>query len=200
MVLDDFKKKHGKASNVFYTNGSKVEERINILIEQFKSFQKVQRRKSVIWAVILITLALIYLTFQGHKSGLTNLGLVMIGTGFILGSVYLYFRYKPLTPISYSLPTVAFLSLAVKKLNYLNLIDWFVIVPLLLILGTGGGLVFIESLLKYTNHLTLLSVIWILFFLLLSFFSFWAGKKNWDKEYGGLAKKLIDMKRNFLSE
>ena len=199
MELDDFKKKHWKDSNFFPGNGSR-EERINNLIDQFKSVQKTQRRKSIIWAGILITLALIYLSLQGNQTGLTNLGLVMIGTGFILGSVYFYFRYKPLTPISYSLPMVEFLSLAEKKLNYFNLTDWFVTVPLLLILGTGGGFIFVESLLKYTNHLTLLTIIWILFFLLLSLFGFLAGKKNWDKAYGGLVKKLIEMKRNYQSD
>ena len=117
MELDDFKKKHRKASNVFYGNGSKEEERVNSLIEQFKSVQKIQRRESIIWAGILITLAVVYLSLQGHQTGLINLGLIMIGTGFILGSVYFYFRYKPVSPISYSLPMIEFLSLAEKKLN-----------------------------------------------------------------------------------
>ena len=200
MELDDFKKKHRKASNVFYGNGSKEEERVNSLIEQFKSVQKIQRRESIIWAGILITLAVVYLSLQGHQTGLINLGLIMIGTGFILGSVYFYFRYKPVSPISYSLPMIEFLSLAEKKLNYLNLADWFVIVPLLIILGTGGGFIFTESLLNYTDNLTLLIVIWILLFLLLLLFGFWAGKKNWDKEHGVLINKFTEMKRNYQSD
>ena len=193
MELDEFKKKHRKASNVFFGNGSKEEERVNNLIDQFKSVQKNQRRKSIIWAGILITLSVVYLSLQGHQTGLTNLGLVMIGTGFILGSVYFYFRYKPVSPISYSLPMVEFLSLAEKKLYYLNLTDWFVIVPLLLILGTGGGIIFIERLLNYTNNLTLLVIIWILFFLLLSLFGFWAGTKKLGNEFGFLIKKINEI-------
>lgn len=200
MELNDFKNKHRKASNVLYGNGSKEEARINNLIEQFKLVQKNQRRKSILWAGILIALAVVYLSLQGHQTGLTNLGMVMIGTGFILGSIYFYFRYKPVSLISYSLPMVEFLSLAEKKLFYLNRTDWFVIVPLLLILGTGGGIIFIERFLNYTNNLTLLVIIWILFFLLLSLFSFWAGKKNWGKEYGILIKKITETKRNYQSD
>ena len=194
MELDDFKKNKRKDHAAISDNVSGYEERIDDLIVLFKTDQKKQRRRSILWIFILIVLALLYLSASGRQDGIANLGQVMIGTGFILGSLYLYFRYKPLSPFNYSLSVVEFLTKAELKLNYLNLIDWLVIIPLLLILGTGGGFIFISRLLNYIDNLTLLTVIWILFFLLLSLFGFWAGKKNWDKQHGDLIKKIIEMK------
>lgn len=131
------------------------------------------------------------------KSGLKALGYLMIGEGLITGAAYLYIRYKTFSPGTYSLPITEFLLRAKKKISYFNLIDYFIIIPLLLLLGTGGGLVFVVSLLKYTDNSVLLIIIWIIFFFALSVFGFLAGRKNWEKEYGPLFQRIVEMKNNY---
>ena len=52
------------------------------------------------------------------------------------------------------MPVSDFIDKVEKNLNFMNLIDWLIIIPLLLILGTGGGIILITRLLKYTDNLT----------------------------------------------
>jgi hypothetical protein len=92
---------------------------------------------------------------------------------------------------------LTYLSKAKNKLAFLNLTDWFIIISLLLILGTGGGFILVESLLKYTDNLTLLIIIWIIFFISLCVFGIWTGKRNWEKTYGDLLEKITEMKNSY---
>jgi len=197
MELDDFKKKKEQTTVKPTTEDKEFEERMNLLICLFESDQKRQRRISIFWAAILLMLSFSYLSLKRLHAGLSDAGVLITITGFILGAAYVYFRYKPLDPLSYSLPVPEFLSKAKNKLAFLNLTDWFIIITLLMILGTGGGFILIESLLKYTDNLTLLIIIWIIFFISLCIFGFWAGKRNWKKNYGDLLEKIAEMKNSY---
>jgi hypothetical protein len=132
-----------------------------------------------------------------HQTGMNALGYLMIGAGLIIGAAYLFIRYKSFSPGTYSLPITEFLQRAEKKISYFNLTDYLIIIPILLFLGTGGGLVFVTSLLEYNDNSVLLIIIWIIFFLALSVFGFLAGRKNWEKDYGPLFQKIIEMKSNY---
>jgi len=52
-------------------------------------------------------------------------------------------------------------------------------------------------LLKYTANDTLLIIIWVLFYISLCAFGFWAGKRNWQKTYGDLFEKITKMKNSY---
>jgi hypothetical protein len=197
MELDDFKKKKLNYHSSEPENETGYEERVDCLISIFKSYQKKHRKKVVVMIAVNTSLAMIYLLNMIHKTGLNALGYSMIGAGFIIGAAYLFIRYKTFSPGTYSLPITEFLLRAEKKISYCNLTDYLTLIPILLVLGTGGGLVFVTSLLKYTDNAVLLIIIWIIFFLALSVFGFVAGRKNWEKEYGPLFQKIIEMKNNY---
>ena len=61
-------------------------------------------------------------------------------------------------------------------------------------------MVFITRLLRYTDNSTLLIIIWVLFFVSLCVFGFWAGRKNWQKEYGDIHRRIMEMKNEISSD
>jgi hypothetical protein len=194
MELDDFKKKGKQNRDFSITEDKSTGDRIDDIIKLFKSYEKNQRKK-VIYSIIFISLlAAVYITNMASQKGLTALGYLILGMSFIGAVIYLLLRYRSLSPISYSLPLKEFVERAERKINYFNAIDYLIIIPLLAFIGTGGGMVFTTRLLRYTDNATLLIIIWVLFFVSLCIFGFWAGRKNWQKEYGDLHDRIMKMK------
>lgn len=188
MELDDFKK--GKS------RGSASPNRMDEMISLFKSYQAEQRKKSVYWSGFLILLSVIYFSLMRNLAVSSKAGMLILGVGCILGALYIFLRYRPLQASSFTLSTKDFLALAEDNLKYFKVIDWLIVIPLLLILGTGGGLVFVNSLLHHTDNAMLLIIIWCIFFPSLSVFGFFAGKKNWKRDYGTLLNDLEQMNNN----
>lgn len=197
MELDDFKRKHEvrKPDSPDIEADQKV--RVDDLVNQFREYQKKKRKHSFLMIFINTLLALIYLRYAILQSGLTAIGYYLLGFGVIAGVIFLFFRYKSLSPETYSLPVSKFLEKAEKKITYFSIIDYLIIVPVLIVLGTGGGLVFTGSLLKYTDNSLLLIVIWVCLFITFCVFGFFAGRKSWQKEYGKFFLKISEMKNQY---
>jgi hypothetical protein len=197
MELDDFKKKDRQRKDFAKVDDQSSNERIDNMIDTFKSYQKTQRKKAIYIIILNFSLAAIYISNMAFQKGMTALGYFILGMGCIGAVLYLFIRYKPFSAETYSLPLKEFLDRAERKTSYFNSIDYFIIIPLLMFLGTGGGMVFTTRLLRYTDNSTLLIIIWVLFFISLCLFGFWAGKKNWQKEFGDLHTSIKEMKNSF---
>lgn len=195
MELDDFKKSNLKHDGNEIETSLNHDSRTDQFLELIKTKIKNQRKKSLMWISFLLMLSVIYISVSARMDSLTSIGYHLCVIGFTLGAIYLYFRSRPLTNSIYTLPVLDFMDKAEQKINYMNLTDWLIVVPLLLILGAGGGMILITRLLNYTDNITLLIIIWIVFFTSLSIFGFIAGKKNWKKEYGQLLNDLHDLKK-----
>jgi len=190
MELDDFKNRNSRHNTIKPETDLINNSLMDILIDSFKTEINNQRKKSFIWISILIMLGIIYLSTSTQVSDFTSIGYHLTVIGFVLGGIYLYFRYRTLPNSIYTLPVFEFIDKAEKKIKFINLSDWLIIVPLLLMLGTGGGIIFTTRLLNYTNNITLLLIIWVIFFIALSIFGFVAGKKNWEKEHVVLLREF----------
>jgi hypothetical protein len=190
MELDDFKNRNSRHNTIKSETGLINNSLMDVLIDSFKIEIKSQRKKSLIWISVLLMLGIIYLSTSARVSDFTSIGYHLTVIGFVLGGIYLYFRYRTLPDSIYTLPVLEFLDKAEKKIKFINLIDWLIIVPLLLMLGTGGGIIFTTRLLNYTDNITLLLIIWVIFFIALSIFGFVAGKKNWEKEHAVLLREF----------
>lgn len=190
MELDDFKK------NMLYSTPKKTEQgpgqnsEVDQFIASFKSHINKQRRKVILMAIMLLVLSIIYTSSFVKETGLLRFGYGLVLTSFLLGAVYLYWANKPLPDNIYSLPVSDFLYKAEKKLKFMKLSDWLIIIPLLLTMGTGGGIILIIRLSKYTANFGLLLGIWILFFVSLVLFAFYVSKKEWEKEHGLLLREI----------
>lgn len=150
-----------------------------MLIELFRKSEKKQARMRI----MLIMLFILYTALAASQSGATATGYRLCGLGFVLGAAYLYFRYRPLPANAYTLPIMVYLRKAEKQLRYLTTVDYFIILPLLVIIGIGGGLILTGGLSNYTDRIDLLTGIWVIFFTGLCIFGFWAGRKTWIRDY-----------------
>lgn len=202
MELDDFKNKNLVQANNENGSAQNNNSVIDQFLESFKTSAQAKRKKAITWVLFLLVLGILYISINmryssgiGKFDNLTSIGFGLSTIGFILGAIYLYFRYRSLPDSFYSMPVLNFIDSAEKNLNFMNLIDWLIIIPLLLILGTGGGIIFITRLLNYTDNFTALIIIWIVFFVALSIFGFYASKKNWKKEHSQLFKEFQEFKK-----
>lgn len=197
MELDDFKRKKRLTNDVTAGVDKSDTVREDNIIDLFRSYQKKKKKEATVMVVVNFALAAIYITNLLSQTGMATLGYFLLGAGLFGGAIYLYLRYKPFSHETYLLPIKDFLGRAERQISYFNLTDYLIVIPLLLIIGTGGGLVFITSLLKYTANDTLLIIIWVLFYISLCAFGFWAGKRNWQKTYGDLFEKITKMKNSY---
>ena len=197
MELDDFKGKKSLTNDVTAGVDKSDTVREDNIIDLFRSYQKKNKRKATMMIAVNFALAVIYITNMSFQTGMAALGYFLLGAGLLGGAIYLHLRYKTFAHETYLLPIKDFLGRAERQISYFNLTDYLIVIPLLLIIGTGGGLVFITSLLKYTANDTLLIIIWVLFYISLCAFGFWAGKRNWQKTYGDLFEKITKLKNSY---
>jgi len=190
MELDDFKKSNLNRDGNEIERSLNHDSRTDQFLELFKTEIKNQRKKSLIWISFLLMLSVIYISVSVRMDSLTSTGYHLCVIGFTLGAIYLYFRSRPLPNSTYTLPLLDFMDKAKQKINYMNLTDWLIVVPLLLILGTGGGIILVNRLLHYTPNTILLIIIWILFFISLCIFGFVVSKKKWKKEQQSLLEEF----------
>jgi len=186
MELDDFRKAASKQLSGLSGNGIKQESRINSVIEQFRLEQAKTRKQSIAWAIVLVTLSAFYFTRFVTEAGLYSAGMMITGTGMVMGAIYKWLASKPVPDSSYSLPLMQFLSIADRRMRYLPAPELFKVIPILIILGTGGGMIFVGRLLLYTENLYLLLAIWLVFYTVLCIFGYLASRKIWKKKYGEL--------------
>jgi len=186
MELDDFK------NTGFKDDENRLAEDSGLCITDLykrveESFRKQMRTKRY-FIIVLLMLSVMYLVLSGRLDD--NEGLKLIAAGFVAGAIYLFFRYKPLPDNFYFLPLREFVDASAMRLKYFALIDWLIVIPILAILGTGGGLQVVETLSKYTDRIWLVILIWILFYLGLCIFGFFAGRRDWMQEHSGLLRYL----------
>ena len=188
MELDDFKQKEFPSDQKGMEAGRSVIS--GQLMEKLQSELRREWVRTLAWMAVLVMFSIHFLTLRTGTADLASMGGSFIAAGFILGAVYLYLRYRPLAPSLYRLPTAEFLSTAEKRLRYMNASDLLVVIPLLLLLGTGGGMVLVSRLSHYTDNVNLLLAMWVIFFVLLSLFGFYAGKKDWEKTHSALLQEV----------
>jgi hypothetical protein len=191
MELDDFKQKPLFAEAPKDAIDSST---IGGVREQVETDRKKARKKLILFAMYDIMLAVIYLSLHDQELRLYNLGMKLLVLGLLSCGLYLLFKARPLKDSLFGLPLNEFLGEAEKRLQYITPKDLLIITPLLVLLGTGGGLVFTSRLSQYTSNLSLLIIIWLVFFTALCAFGFYAGKKNWKKEQGPILDEVKRIK------
>lgn len=162
--------------------------------EQVEASRKKQRKKLILFAVCDIVLAVIYLSLHNPELRLYNIGMKLLALGLFSASTYLLLKARPLKDSLFTMPLKEFLEEAERRLQYMTAKDLLIIIPLLALLGTGGGLVFTARFSQYTHNLSMLIVIWMVFFIALCAFGFYAGKKDWRKEYGPILEEVKRLK------
>jgi len=184
MELEDFKNEIPGVDHVSGpgSGSSGTNELIGRIDEGLKKALKTKRY----FVIFLVSMSVIYmgLAFRGTF----NTGPFLIVTGFWAGAIYLSLRYRPLPDSIYLLPLREFVKAADYRLRYFAVIDWLVVVPILIVLGVGGGIYLVESLSHHIEKTWIIILAWVIFYTALCIFGFFAGRKDWRRDN----KALID--------
>jgi hypothetical protein len=194
MELDDLKSIE-KAPGLTGREGSPVSPQgLDGLIEELKAADAKGRKTIVQFSVFIITMFVIYITVATSRDGGSGLGYRILAGGFFLILLYFYWLYRMLRKIDYAEPVMKFLKKAERRYSFMNPTDWFIVGPLLAILGTGGGFIVHYTFLKYFDNVTIPLAIYITFFISVVLFGFWASKKNWKKDKGEILNRIKKMR------
>lgn len=193
MELDDFKKVN------MSTQADKAgigEDPYASLMERIRENFVKQKKTARYVAIMDIVIAVIYVAVLKKDELHYNIGLTLLCTGLILGAAYALLKSRKLKDSLFSLPIVNFLEETEKRLIFMRLFDWLTVIPLLIMLGTGGGFILVSRLSRYTQNIEMIITIWVLFFIVLIIFAFTVSKKDWQKENGALLDSIKEIKKS----
>jgi hypothetical protein len=192
MELDDFKNVGPKVEPVIVpgTVSNDNNERIGRID---LGLRKVLKAKRYI-VITLVSMSVIYLGIAFR--GTSNPGPFLIVTGLWAGAIYLSIRYRPLPDSIYLLPLSEFVKAADYRLRYFAVIDWLVVVPILIVMGVGGGIYLVSRLSLYTQKTWIIILVWVIFYIALCVFGFFVGRKDWSKNNRALLDDLQKLKES----
>jgi hypothetical protein len=194
MEPDDFRK--GNDPDLVYQED--LSAGYSSLVERLRGVLAKQSRLRKIMILFHLSLSIIYIAAMSRSE--EKLGLSLMVAGFVSAAIYLYFRYKPFPDNFYILPVKEFFRLSYRRLKYISRADFLILIPILALLGSGGGFHLVYRLSRYTEKVWLVILIWIIFYIGLCIFGFWAGKKDWKKEYGSLMEEVERIEKSFSDE
>lgn len=195
MELDDFKLKVKPAGLPGQDGAPDSQSGINGLIEELKAADSKGRRATIYFMIILFVLLGAYASRLAIYRGPMVIGYELLVFGFVLILIYFFWKLMLIRKIDYAGPAMTFLKNAERRYTFLPPAEWFIIIPILAILGTGGGFIVYFSFIKYFEDVTIPVMIYIVFFISLVIFGTWASKKNWRKENGQILEKIRKMRQ-----
>lgn len=197
MELDDFKRAPLPDKGSYENAAGKKPDNLDNFIEELKQADIKDRKKARMFIIVMIMFLVIYTPIMMRYQGMMKDGFAMIVMGFALILVYLFRRYRKIRKIDYSAPTVKFLKETAERLSFMRPADWFISIPLLFLLITGGGLVVYASFLKYFGTSPWPLTIYLIVISAAVAVGFWSGIKIWKKDKGGIVDKIRKMQEEF---
>lgn len=191
MELDEFKKTgHDRPSPATHGDG----HRLDALIKDLKEQDVLMRKKIRLFSIIYIVFIGLYsaiLTTQDNE--VMKLGYSLLVLGFMLIIGYFSYLFMRVVKIDYSAPMIQFIKKALKRYAFMTVTDWLIVIPLLLVIGTGGMIIVWGSFSKYDPRPYLAAGIYLAVFLVAVTIGFWAGIKDWHKSNGNLYRRLQNL-------
>jgi hypothetical protein len=195
MELNDFKFKENLTGVAGQDGNPDNQSGMNGLVNELKAADNKARKAMYQYIIIIFVLLGIYASRMAIYKGPLSIGYELLVIGFVLILLYIFSKIMMIRKIDYACPAMTFLKKAERRYTFIPLTEWFIIIPILAILGTGGGFVVHYSFLKYFEDVTVPVVIYIVFFISITIFGTWASKKNWLKEHGQTLEKIRNMRR-----
>lgn len=200
MELDDFKMKGKEFENFKQNDEQSTQGNFNSLITDLKAADLKGRRQIIFFIIIIFSLITVYSSVRTRQNGPESIGYEILIGGFILILIYGFSQLLMVKNVDYTAPALVFLKKAEKRHTFMKLSDWFITMPLLAILGTGGGFILYHSFAVYHVNLKLLMVIYTILFIMLVIFGFWASRRNWKKEKGEILDRIKKMRQEIEME
>lgn len=197
MELDDFKNSLTEQKSPEFTGDKINMQPMETFIEELKAFDSKERLKIRTFILIFGMFVLIYSGRLFEHPGEMKTGFSLIVLGFALAIVYFYWGFRKIRKVDYFSPTTVFLAEAEQRYRYMKPSDWLVVIPLLIIFITGGGMVVQASFERYFGDSLVPLFIYLGIMLITVAFGSWAGYKNWKGNKGRMLEKIRAMKIEF---
>jgi hypothetical protein len=166
------------------------------LIGQLKDADSRDRKSLVFTLIISGLFIMIYGTSIARNSGVMLMGYQFLAGGFVLIFLYILIRYFQHKKIDYSEPVILFLQKAEKRYRYFRFSEVIIAIPLLIFIGTGGGLIVYDSFKKYFPGSYIPIALYLLIFISAVSVGLWASRRKWVNE----KKRILNNIRLVLSE
>lgn len=175
------------------TGNDPLQRLIRDLQEKDRDDTKALRILTVVFAMFVV----IYLGAMTRQSGLMREGYAIMTGGFLLSMLFFLFRLRNRSRIDYSAPVIQFLRCAERRHAFLNWQEWIVSVPLILMMGTGGGIVVYTSMEKYFPGSSVPLVIYGIVLLTATLIGYFAGWSRWKRHKQEIYKRIRAMREEF---
>jgi hypothetical protein len=157
-----------------------------------------QERKALLGLVVMFFIFVtIYIAQLNRQAGIMKAGYAFLAGGFVLSLLYFYQKYQSNKKISYTEPVVSFLKAAESRYALWTTKELLISIPLVAILGFGGGLVVYGSFDKYFPGSPVPVIIFCLVYGAAIFIGFLAGKKQWEKSKKPVYEKIRQLRKEF---
>ena len=197
MELDDFKNTVLPDNEPYQDVSTDKEKKMDIFIEELKAADAKDRKNTRMFIIIMGMFVVIYSSALVRYHGTMKDGFAMLVLGFALTLFYLFWRYRKIRNIDYSVPSVRFLREAGQRHRFMSPVDWIVIIPMLLLFIAGGGIIVYASFLKYFGPSAWPLAIYFVVMAAAVAVGFWSGIKTWKRDKRGLLEKIRKMQEEF---
>jgi hypothetical protein len=197
MELDDYKKTGKEAASAGGIAAGDGTGSLQGLIGDLKERDKQDRKALLLLISMFFIFVTIYLAQFGRQEGIMKAAYALLAGGFVLSLLHFYLKFRSYKKISYTEPVIRFLRAAERRYAYWTLSDILVSVPLITVMGIGGGMIVYHSFNKYFPGSPLPLIIFCLVYAAAIFVGFLAGKKQWEKSKKPLYDKIRQLRKEF---
>jgi len=195
MELDDFKTINQPGKGPYNKDEKNKKNPMDTFIEELKMVDAKDRKTTRLFIIIMGMFVVIYSGKLVFYHGMLSDGFAILVLGFLLILLYMFFRYRRLKRIDYAVPSIEFLKEATRRYRFMTVIDWIIIIPLLILLITGGAFIVYSSFLKYTGSSPWPLAVYFLIMAAAVCVGFWVGIKNWKRDKSTIREKIRKMQQ-----
>jgi hypothetical protein len=167
------------------------------LTEEMKEKDRQDRRALLYLMIFFIAFSVIYLALMNRQEGVMRTGYTLLAGGFILTLLHFFLKFRKYKKINYSEPVFRFLRSAEQRYAYWPLLEILIDIPLITMMGIGGGLIVYGSFQKYFPGSPVPVVVYCLILIAACITGYLAGKKQWERSKRPLYEKIRQMRREF---
>jgi hypothetical protein len=172
-------------------------ETLDALIGELKEHDQ-QDRKALRYIMIMFcALFTVYIAGMNLQKGIMKDGYALLAGGFALSLVFFLLKFLRQRRISYTDPVLVFLKNAEVRYTFWPLTEMIVSVPLLLLMGFGGGVIVYGSMNKYFPGSPAPLVIYAIIYLAAIGVGSWAARKLWVKNKKPVFDKIRRLRQEF---
>jgi hypothetical protein len=197
MELDDFKNTVLPDKEPYENVNTQKENKMDMFIEELKAADAKDRKNTRMFIIVMGVFVVIYSSTLVRIHETMKDGYAMLVLGFALTLFYLFWRYRKLSAIDYSAPSIQFLREAGQRHRFMRPVDWIVTIPMLILFFAGGCSIIDATFTKYFGPSAWPLGIYSVVMAAAAVIGFWSSMKIWKRDKKGILEKIRKMQAEF---